>query len=72
MELILGALAAGLVQWLKQFVTNDWARIGILGVISLAIAGVYTWLTYAGYWETVYGVFMTAGAVYVFIIRRFE
>jgi hypothetical protein len=43
----------------------------VLGV-SLAAAGIYTALVDANFWPTVAGIFTLAGAIYTFIIQRFE
>jgi hypothetical protein len=39
---------------------------------SLIAAGVYTYLVDVNLWSTVYGILVTAGAFYTFVIQRFE
>jgi len=73
MEIILGVVVSGLIQWLKnKFKTGEYTTLLILAGVSLVGAGLYTWLSSAGYWEAVYTVLVTAGAFYAFILKRFE
>lgn len=72
MEIILGLAATALTQWLKKYGKNQWETLGILIVISLALAGVYATLVAVGYWQLVVSILVTAGAIYTFIIQRFE
>ena len=72
MEIILGVLATALTQWLKKYGKNQWHTLAILAVISLALAGVYVTLISTGYWQTVGTVIVISGAIYTFIIQRFE
>lgn len=72
MEIILGVVISGLVQWLKsKFKTGEYLTLLILAGIALLGAGLYTWLSSAGYWEVVYNLLVTAGAFYAFILKRF-
>lgn len=73
MEIIIGAVVSILVQWLKnKFGTDSFWTIGIVAVLSLAAAGIYTFLVAVGYWQEVVAIFITAGAFYTYIIQRFE
>lgn len=73
LELIFGAVVAGLVQVIKKFVgTRTWATLAIVALVSLAAAGVYTWLKANGYWEAFVEILIVAGAVHNYILRRFE
>jgi hypothetical protein len=56
LEIIFGAVVAGIVQFLKKYSSNEYYTLGILAVISLVAAGIYTWLVVAGYWESVIGI----------------
>lgn len=72
MELIIGAAVSLLIQWLKERMgTSEWGTLGILFLVSVLAAAVYTYLVNVGLWETVYNVLVTAGAFYAFIIQRF-
>jgi len=63
MEIIIGAGVSLLVQWLKnKFGTDNGYTIAIVAVLSLAAAGVYTFLVQAGLLEVVVKVFIVAGA----------
>jgi hypothetical protein len=72
MEIFIGAIVSLIVQLLKSKSTGQYATLAILAVLSLAAAGIYTVLVNTGYWEAVYGILVTAGAFYAFVIQRFE
>lgn len=72
MEIILGVFASLLTQWLKKYGSSEYHTLAILGVISLALAGIYAALVAIGYWETVVSILIVAGVIYTFIIQRFE
>lgn len=73
MEIILGVLISGIVQYVKnKFGTTSMGTLAILAGISLFGAAMYTWLATTGYWDAVYNIIVTAGAFYTFIIARFE
>jgi hypothetical protein len=40
--------------------------------LALAAAGLYTVLVSVGYWETVANILIIAGALYAYVIERFE
>lgn len=69
---IFGVAASILVQFIKQKTSSQWQTLFVLLGVALAAAGIYTWLLSAGYWESVAGVLVTAGAFYAFILQRFE
>jgi hypothetical protein len=72
MLVIIAALVSIAVQFLKQRVTSQWETLLILVALSLAGAGIYTALVDFGYWESVYGVLVTASAFYALVLARFE
>lgn len=72
MEIIIGVIVSCIVQFLKGKLSNTSAILAVLAVLSLAAAGVYMVLVNTGYWEAVYGILVTSGAFYAFIIQRFE
>jgi hypothetical protein len=72
MEIIIGAVVSCLVQFVKKYWgTSEYWTLGIVVVVSLVAAGIYTYLTAAGYWQAFAQVLITAGAFYTFIIARF-
>lgn len=72
MEILLGVLASGLVQLLKRYMPNQWFTLGLLGLISIALAAGYTLVVDTGYWPLVGSVLVSAGAFYAFFFQRFE
>lgn len=73
MEIILGVFASSIVQYIKnKYETTPFGTLSILAGISLLGAALYTWLASSGYWDAVYGILVTAGAFYAFILQRFE
>ncbi len=73
MEIIFGALASAITQLIKRhFGTNDIGTLVAVLVVSLIGAMVYVTLYSKGYWESVVQILAYAGAVYTFLIRRFE
>lgn len=72
MEIIVGALVSLITQVLKQYSSSTYLTMGIVLVLSLIGAGVYTALVSAGYWQSFANILVLAGAIYTFIIARFE
>ena len=72
MEIIIGALVSLIVQGLKQKATSQWQTLGVLLLLSVAAAGLYTVFVAGGYWETIANILIVAGAFYAFVIQRFE
>jgi len=73
MELLIGPAVSLIVEWLKRvFGTSEYKTLGVLLVLSLVAAGIYTYLVTAGYWATTAEVLITAGAFYTFVIARFK
>ena len=72
MELILGAGISLFIQWIKSRTNmTEYNVLGLLLVLCIVAAAVYTFLVYAGLWETFYTILTTAGAFYAFVIKRF-
>lgn len=70
MELLIGALVSGLVEIIKKkFGSVTWLTYFIIAILSLIAAGVYQTISYFGYWEIVYKIVLSAGAIYAFVIR---
>jgi hypothetical protein len=73
MEYIIGIAVSLLVQWVKSNTNlGGWKTIGVLLVVSLFGALIYTYLVHLGLWSSVANILVTAGAFYTFIIQRFE
>jgi hypothetical protein len=76
MQVIIGAVVSLLVQWVKQHpffsANNNWYTLALVLFISLLGAAFYQIVWAGGYWDTLVTVLGTAGAVYTFIIARFE
>lgn len=74
MEVIFPAAVALLVQFVKQnsFFDNEWKTLALVVVLSLVGAFGYTELVSAGYWQSFTGILVMAGAIYTYIIARFE
>lgn len=73
MEIIFGVIASAITQFIKKnFGTDDITTL--LFVLSLSVIGavIYVALTSFGYWESLVQILAYAGAIYTFIIRRFE
>jgi len=51
---------------------KGYKTLAVLLIASIVASAIYTTLSYAGLWETVSQVLITAGAFYAFVISRFE
>lgn len=72
MELILGAAAGLIVQFLKKkFETGSWQSWGLTISISLIVALIYTAIKDTSYWPIAVRTLEAAGAVYAYIISMF-
>lgn len=73
MEIILGSAVSILVQIIKTYVgTTKWVTLAIVLVLSLISAAVYAFLTTTGMLDKIIPILLSAGGIYVFIIKRFE
>ena len=73
MDLILGAVVSLIVQLIKKYLkTQEWVTLLTVLVLSILASIGYSLFTAYGLWDKVYPVLITAGAIYTFIIRRFE
>ncbi len=73
MEIIFSAGTALLVQWIKKnFKTSEYQTLGVVLAVSIIAAALYTALVATGYWESFVGILVSAGAIYTYIIARFE
>ncbi len=72
MEIFLGVLVSLVAQFTKKWQgAGEWGSLAIVALLALVSSAIYTWLSHAGYWESVQAILMTAGAFYAFIISRF-
>jgi hypothetical protein len=72
MEIIFGVIVSLFVQLVKKDMKSSLAVIATCAVFSLVSAAVYTYLVDVNLWQSMVGIFMTAGAVYTYVIARFE
>ena len=73
MEIILGAVVSLITQGIKKyFGTSELGSLAAVVIISLIGAGAYYFLANSIYWETLSQIFISAGAFYAFIIKRFQ
>lgn len=73
MELIIGSAISLFIQWLKKSAgLTEYSVLSLLILICLSASAVYTYMVYAGLWETFYTILTTAGAFYAFVIQRFK
>lgn len=73
MLIILGACVSLLVQFLKTTLkTNQWVTLAIVLGLSFVSALFYFLLTRFNLWQSFAAVVVIAGAVYAYIIQRFE
>lgn len=72
MEIIFAAAVTGLAQWLKKYSPNQYVTIFMVLGMSVAAAGIYVALVATNFWQTAAEIFTLAGAIYTFIIARFE
>lgn len=71
MEYIIGVFLAIFLEWTKtKLKISGLGTMVVLFLLALVASLVYTWLAYAGYWETVAQVLVMAGAFHNFIIRQ--
>lgn len=70
---ILGTLTTLLVQWLKnKFGTSELGTLTIVALLSLVLGGVVYFISGTSFMETFWGILVIAGAIYTYIIERFE
>lgn len=73
MEIIFGAATALFVQWVKgKYATSEYQTLGVVLAASIVLAAFYSALVTSGYWEAFVGILTIAGAIYTYIIARFE
>lgn len=73
MEIILGAAASLLVQFLKNSVTmTEYTKLLVVFAVALGVSALYASLQAMELWEVFSQVVLAAGAVYTFILARFE
>lgn len=73
MEILFPAAVALAVQVIKNyFGTSEYKTLAVVFVLSLVAAIIYTTLVAAGYWTAVLNIMTVAGAIYTYILARFE
>lgn len=70
---IVGAIVAAMVQYLKKkFGTNSSITLLVVAVISVIAGTIYYFLQNTEYIATIISILGFAGAVYTYILKRFE
>lgn len=70
---VIGAIVSALVQFLKnKFGTTSPATLFIVVALSILAGSFYFFVKGTSYWEPIIAILGSAGAVYTFIIQRFE
>lgn len=73
MELLIGAIVSGIVQYIKKITgSNTTATLMVVAIMSLIAGAVYYYLVGTGYWEIFLKILVSAGAIYAFVVKRFE
>lgn len=73
MELFIGAVVSLIVQGIKRNTKlSTWGKYVTVALISFVGAGIYTQIKDTSLWGPLVGVFVSAGAFYAYILRRFE
>lgn len=72
MDIIFSAVVSLLVQVLKKYMPNEYFVLGLVAVLSIVAAGAYTALVSADLWQSALHILTISGAIYTFIIQRFE
>lgn len=70
--IITGAAVSLIVEILKKEVRGEYARIGIVIVLALLSGGIYYYASDTAFWSAAVQILAYAGAVYTFIIKRFQ
>ena len=69
---VIGVVVSGAVQFIKKYSPNQYYTLGAVALASLIGAAVYQALVATGYWEGFLSIVTIAGAIYTYIIQRFE
>jgi len=73
MDVIVGAVVSIIVEFIKKyFDVKGYITLLFVLVISIVAAGIYAFLVQTALWDKILPVLGYAGAVYAFILRRFE
>lgn len=71
--IVIGAIVSALVQWIKtRYATQSHITLAIVAAVSIAAGTAYYAITKAGFIEPFLAILGFSGAVYTFIIQRFE
>lgn len=61
------------MQWLKnKFDTTTLGTLTIVAAVSFVGACIYVGLNWLGFWNAFVGILVMAGAIYTYILQRFE
>ena len=71
--ILVGAGVSALVQYLKtKYGTNSGTTIGIVALISIIAGAGFFFAKDTNFWQSFLSVMGFAGAIYTYIIKRFE
>jgi len=70
---IVGAVVSLVIQGIKNLAkTNEYTTLGLVVIVSLIGGAVYHYIKPTPFWTDFYQIVVTAGAVYTYLIQRFE
>lgn len=73
MDILIGAIVSVIVEIIKKLTgTKEWVTLLFVLLTSIVAAGIYAFLIQTTLWDKILPVLGYAGAIYVYIIRRFE
>lgn len=71
--IVIGAIVSLIVQFLKtRYGTQSNMTLAMVVVISIVVGASYTLLKDTPVWQTIISILGFAGAVYTYILKRFE
>lgn len=70
---IIGAIVSLIVEIIKTYAGTDYTKTLISVVVISIVAGTaYSFMKDTSYWQSIVSILGFAGAVYTFLIKRFE
>jgi membrane associated rhomboid family serine protease len=71
--IVIGAVVSVIVQFLKnKYGTENYITIIIVAGISVVAGSLYFFLKDTNYWQGIVSILGFAGAIYTYILKRFE
>jgi hypothetical protein len=73
MEILFAAASSLLIQFIKtKMQTTEYGTLGMVLLVSFVASAIYVWLYDTELWETLVTIITIAGAIYTYLIQRFE